>query len=49
MQGKFQGEMTETTPIGRRTAIDTLPYSDGMTSPVGFQTEAAAAWKISVT
>jgi len=48
-QGKFHGLMTVTTPIGRRTAIDTLPYSDGITSPVAFHTDAAAAWKTSVT
>ena len=35
--------MMETTPIGRRTAIDSLPYSDGSTSPVDCQTDAAAA------
>ena len=47
MHGKFHGLMMETTPIGRRTAIDSLPYSDGSTSPVDCQTEAAAAWNTS--
>ncbi len=43
MHGKFHGLMIETTPIGRRTAIDSLPYSDGITSPVDCHTDAAAA------
>ena len=43
MQGKFHGLITATTPIGRRTARETLPCSDGSTSPIDCQIEAAAA------
>jgi len=35
MPGMFQGEITEITPIGARTAVENLPCSEGITLPSG--------------
>lgn len=34
INGKFHGEITDTTPSGSRTTSDSLPWSDGKISPV---------------
>ena len=34
-RGTFQGLITDTTPIGRRTTMETFPCSEGRISPMG--------------
>jgi hypothetical protein len=47
--GKFHGDITDTTPTGRRIATENLPCSDGSTSPKGWWQTAAAARSTSGT